>query len=136
MGLSGETSGFVSVLEWNEQRYFAIAEPKKGDLNLDGTLTVADIGSLEVALRDQNAFETKNGLMPSDLVALGDVDVDNIVTNADLQAILVKLANAGGAGSTTAVPEPSTSALLLFGGLILSINWPRREKSTAATLKR
>jgi hypothetical protein len=114
----GSTTATVSVLQWNEQRYFAVAEPKKGDLNLDGRVTVADIAVMETALRDVNAFETQNGLTPSDLVDLGDANGDGVLNNADLQALLVRLAN-GGTGSIAAVPEPS--ALALVGSAIMIV---------------
>jgi hypothetical protein len=119
----GSASATVSVLEWNEQRYFAVAEPKKGDLNLDGSVTVADIASLETALCDVNGFETQNGLTPGDLVALGDTSGDTVVNNADLQALLVRLAN-GGVGNLAAVPEPS--ALALAGSAMLMLLATRR----------
>src|SRR5262249_61759972 len=62
MGLTSETSAPVSVLEWNEQQYFAALEPKKGDLNLDGAVTVADISALMNALSNPNSFEAAYGL--------------------------------------------------------------------------
>ena len=112
----GSATAPVSVLQWSEQQYFATLEPKKGDLNLDGSVTAADIGSMMTALSDPDAFKAKNGLNAADLLALGDVDGDNVVTDADLQALLVQLANAGGASLAT-VPEPS--ALALFAGAML-----------------
>ena len=113
MGLTGQTSAPVSVLEWNEQRYFAIAEPKKGDLDLDGSVTAADISALMAALADLDAYKAKFGLTGDDLVALSDVDSDSVVTNADLQSLIVRLANGGG-GSLAAVPEPTSFDLAVI----------------------
>jgi hypothetical protein len=107
MGLTGQTSAPVSVLEWNEQRYFAIAEPKKGDLDLDGSVTSADISALMAALADLDAYKAKFGLTADDLLALSDVNSDSVVTNADLQSLIVRLANSGG-GSVAAIPEPTS----------------------------
>ena len=43
MGLTGETSAPVSVLQWNEQQYFAALEPKEEIQSRQRAVTAADI---------------------------------------------------------------------------------------------
>jgi hypothetical protein len=50
---------------------------------------------------------------------LGDLNGDGQVTNADLQGLITLLANGGGSGSLTAVPEPTSSVLMALAGVII-----------------
>jgi autotransporter-associated beta strand protein len=92
-----------------------------GDLNRDGRFDVADILAMEQALIDLPAYQASNGLSAAQLLLVGDMDGDGEVTNADLQGLLNLLANGGGSGSLTAVPEPASWALLVFGGVVLML---------------
>ena len=56
LGTSPFTTQNVSVLEWNEQQYFA------GDLNSDGSYTAADVSVLMNALSNESGFEAANNL--------------------------------------------------------------------------
>ena len=51
----------------------------------------------------------------ADLLAIGDINGDGVVNNADLQALLNLLKSGG--GSLAAVPEPSSLALTIFGAI-------------------
>ena len=70
-----------------------------GDWNLDGHVNMLDVLAMERALVDLNGFMSTNGLTSAQLVALGDVNGDHQVTNADLQALLNLLRGGGGSGS-------------------------------------
>jgi hypothetical protein len=84
-----------------------------GDLNRDGQVNVADVLAMEQALIDLPAYQAANGLSAAQLLLLGNLDGDGAVTNADLQGLITLLANGGGSGSLTAVPEPGAIVLLL-----------------------
>ena len=112
---------------------FIESAPVLGDLNLDGALTSADVPALLGALTDLNGFKSTNSLSAADLLAIGDINGDGVVNNADLQSLLEKLKS--GAGSLSAVPEPSTlllsitcvgTALSIFGGRKLRHAVPQR----------
>jgi hypothetical protein len=61
------------------------------------------------------------GLNDAGLLAVGDVDVSGVVDNRDLQALLISLANSGGVGGISPVPEPAAWALALGALVSLSI---------------
>jgi hypothetical protein len=96
-----------------------------GDFDRDGHINVADIAAAETALVDLNNYRSMHGnLTSAQLVSIGDLNGDGLVTNADLQGLIVYLANnpgtlpapaGGGNGSVTAVPEPVALNLLLIG---------------------
>jgi O-glycosyl hydrolase len=68
-----------------------------GDVDGDGQRTVADVGSLMTALTDITTYQGSHSLSPNDVLAACNLDGDGAVTNLDLQAMIVPLANAGGA---------------------------------------
>jgi PEP-CTERM motif-containing protein len=56
---------------------------------------------------------------------VANLNNDNVVNNADLQGLIVALANGGGGGSISAVPEPGSLALMAIGGLIVVATFSR-----------
>ena len=96
------------------------ATPVKGDFDRNGVVSVADVQAMMTALTDLSGYSATNHLsLPDDLVQLGDFDSDMKVTNLDLQGLLNLLANNSGGGSMSAVPEPTSVALICIGGLLV-----------------
>jgi hypothetical protein len=93
----------------------------------DGHVRVADISAAASAFADLTKYQSDHGNMTSaQLVSIGDLDGDGLVTNADLQGLINLLANGGGNGgaSIAAVPEPSAAILVLIGlGVLLYAAW-------------
>ena len=130
----------------------AATQLKRGDVNQDGVVNVADISAMMAALTDipdyasgslqftgTSTFVRSNHAIPFDFLDLADVldtNSDGVITNTDLQAEISGVANDGvfGGGAVSAVPEPGSLVLLAFGGLILGlrqcrINSSRRRKA-------
>ncbi len=86
-----------------------------GDFNRDGHVDAADVLPMEQALADLADYEAAKGLTTAQMLLVGDVNGDGVVTGADLQALLNLLKSGG--GSNNSVPEPSTLvlAVLAFG---------------------
>jgi T5SS/PEP-CTERM-associated repeat protein len=111
-------SGILSVFDTNF---------RPGDMNRNGLVDVADVSALLSALSDLSSYQATHGpgggaLTSGQLLEIADLDYDNLVTNADLQGLIVALANGGGGGSLNAVPEPTSLALLAMGSLIM-VRW-------------
>jgi len=88
-----------------------------GDVNRDEHVNVADIAALETALADLIAYQATHGsITNAQLVSIGDLNGDRLVTSADLQGLIVLLANGSG-GSLNTVPEPSAFLLLALSML-------------------
>jgi hypothetical protein len=95
-----------------------------GDVNLDTHVNVADISAMMTALSDLSKYQSTNGpgggaLTSGQLLQIADLTPDNLVTNTDVQGLIVYLANNAGAlpapgDSITAVPEPASLVLLLL----------------------
>ena len=115
-------NGVVSVIDTNFL---------PGDFSRDSYVDVADIAAMEAALVDLSAYQAMHSNMTSaQLVSIGDLTGDGVVNNADLQGLINLLANGGGSGSLTAVPEPSTLVLALIGlsvGGVLQMRRRRRQ---------
>ena len=101
---TGIQAGFVSNLAVTLQ---------KGDFNLDGNVNAADIQPMLKAMTDLNAFKSTSGLTDAQLISIGDVNGDGVLTNSDLQSLLNQLHN--GSGSVSAVPEPRAISSALAG---------------------
>jgi hypothetical protein len=67
-----------------------------GDFDRDGVTSVADLSAMMGALSDLSKYQTTRGLSNANMSALGDLNGDGQVNNLDLEASLVRLANAGG----------------------------------------
>jgi len=91
-----------------------------GDINGDSLVDVADISATMSALTDLSKYQSTSNLDNAQLLLVANLNNDNFVNNADLQGLIVALANGGGsgAGSLTAVPEPASSVLLVLGGIV------------------
>jgi len=92
----------------------------RGDFNLNGNVTIADVAAGMRALTDLSKYQSDNELSPPQLSGIGDVDQDTSVNNKDIQSLLVALANqapmspAGASSPATAsveAPPAVTSSL-------------------------
>jgi len=107
------TTGAVSVVSVNLL---------PGDFNRDGHVDAADVLAMEQALANLPAYETAKGLSNSQLLAIGDINGDGKVTNADLQSLLIYLQNGGGSIST--VPEPASWILASLAMVVVLCGRP------------
>ena len=91
-----------------------------GDFNFDGHVNTDDIPAMLKALTDVKTFEATNSLSATDMIALGDFDMDQKFTNADILGFLSFLQ--AGNGSLAAVPEPASLGLfaLAIPGLAIA----------------
>ena len=81
-----------------------------GDFTLDGHVNGADVSAMLTALADLNAFKTSHSLSAADLLAVGDVNHNGSVTNADLQSLLSLLVSGGGSGANKSDKSSSISS--------------------------
>ena len=87
-----------------------------GDFDQNGKTELADVPAMLTALTDLNAYKAAhNNLTDAQLLAIGDVDADGKVTNADLQKLLGVVGAGTGSGSFSAVPEPMSAVLAVIG---------------------
>jgi hypothetical protein len=118
------TTGFTVNPSLSNAQSAIFSSIMRGDFNLDGQRSTADISEMLSALTNLNAFQTSNGLQNADVSAIADVNQDGQITLADLQALLLLLKNGG--QSTNAVPEPS--GLMLMGSAVIVFAWRRWRK--------
>ncbi len=71
-----------------------------GDFNLDGQFTVDDIPPMFAALTDLATFQSQHYLSNAEMLAIGDLNGDQKLTNLDLQALLDHVPQGGGAAAT------------------------------------
>jgi hypothetical protein len=126
---SVELPSLSGSLEWNTSQLYtngtlAVIDSNflPGDVNRDGRVDAADIAAMENALADLSAYQSAKGLSIAQLLAIGDLDGDGQVTNADVQGLINLLANGGGSGSLTAVPEPATWLLAAIAFIFSSVS--------------
>jgi hypothetical protein len=101
-----------------------------GDINRDSHVDVADVSAMMTALSDLTTYQSTHGpgggaLTNQQLLDIADLHTDNLVTNTDLQGLIIYLANNAGAlpapgGSVTAVPEPASLALFALGAIVIA----------------
>ncbi len=89
-------------------------ELNPGDFNLGGHVNAADIGPAMQALTNPTSYEAQYHVTAATLQALGDVNGDGLLTNADLQRLLSVLKSGG--GSTDSTGNRSLSAAEQNGG--------------------
>ena len=110
-----------------------------GDINQDGVVNVADISALMAALSDPTDYVkgtlkyagtstfVRGGASPgpdwssdpSKLIRVADLNLDDSLTNTDIQSLISYIASGitGGRGGLTAVPEPGSIELLILGAI-------------------
>ncbi|HZZ26917.1 MAG TPA: autotransporter-associated beta strand repeat-containing protein [Pirellulales bacterium] len=92
-----------------------------GDVNQDGHVDASDLVALEKVLINIPAYENGSfrlggGLWDnSQAIYVADINYDDTIDNADVQALINYLK--AGNGSTTPTPEPDTLVLLFLGSI-------------------
>src|SRR5262249_46284022 len=118
---------FLRDLGWQTVAYPQLL----GDFNLDNHRTIADLAVMLQALSNPTSYKSSHGLSAADFLAIGDVNGDLKVTNADLQAFLNLLKS--GDGALQSVPEPGSLLLLSLGaaGLVCIRHRSGRNRNAA-----
>jgi sugar lactone lactonase YvrE len=110
-----------------------IPEPTRGDFNLDGNFTSADIAMMLKALTDLDSYKRAKEISEADLLVIGDYNNSNSVTNSDIQGLLNALSVTG--GSLAAVPEPNAAILAGIALTAYVVAFRRQLPSIRGTLK-
>src|SRR5262249_36375291 len=105
-----------------------------GDFNFDGEINSADLSDMLNALTNLDEYKDKWGINQTDLLALGDINGDGAVTNADIQAELNLIASLSGSGALSAVPEPSSCLLFVFGIPLFKLARRRQPPTVSPTI--
>jgi hypothetical protein len=102
-----------------------------GDFNQDGHVDAQDIALAEKAYADPSAYEAQFNMTGNnkdyDLKLIADVNGDGVVSNADLQKLLLNLK--AGQGTSSSVPEPASLTLLGLGGVLFLARCRRRRSA-------
>ena len=94
----------------------------KGDANLDGQLTNADVQAMISALTNVNAYQAINDISNQEFNAILDVNGDGKINVADVSALMSLLASTpNSAPALIGVPEPTSLVLGLLGGALLIV---------------
>jgi hypothetical protein len=119
---------FLRDMGWQTVAYPLLV----GDLDQNNLRTVADVQILMTALTNLNAYQTSHGFSNQDLLTVANVNGDSAVTNTDLEALLVMLANDIQPGISP-VPEPGGVCLVACGLAIgLAFGGARQLRRTIA----
>ncbi len=70
-----------------------------GDFTLNSQLGADDLPAMLSALTDLTGFQAQHGLSNAEMLAIGDLNGDGRVSNADIQSLLDRLIQAQGSGS-------------------------------------
>jgi hypothetical protein len=115
----------------------------KGDWDLSGEVTNADIQAMLDALVDLDGYKAAHELSDAELLLVGDIDDNGAVSNADIQAMLDDLTGGGGLAEiqalslevfgdahvldqhATHVPEPASAVILAMAGACLLVRHRR-----------
>jgi hypothetical protein len=100
----------------------------RGDWDLNGSVNAADIPAMLTDLTDLSAYKISNNLDSNALLAIGDINGDGQITNADIQPML-DLVGQAGHGSLSAVPEPATLVSTVWAAAALGLVTRRRRLS-------
>ena len=115
-----------------------------GDLDRNSQITVADISALMAALSNLNGYRSANGLSdPTLFDDVADVNGDGKVNNLDIQSLISLVANlatgspapgsipgnVSSASAVSAVPEPHSVVLFVFGISVLAGMLRRQQPS-------
>ena len=83
-----------------------------GDFNQDSRFTGDDLQGMLAAMADLRTFQANHNLADADLIAIGDLNGDQVVTNADLQALINRLMQGTGAAAS-ATPTVNTHTVIV-----------------------
>jgi len=116
----------------------------KGDFNLDGKVTNADLQAMLAALKSQNTvvggslvegYQASHNMSNDEFLAICDINDDGVFNAADIATMEQLLASGiqvgdgifGGGGSIASVPEPASAVLAAISlGLLWGVAFRRR----------
>jgi hypothetical protein len=101
--------------------------PVPGDFNRDGVVDSADIVAMVGALVDLPGYMSTFDVSATDLMTIGNLDGDNAITNADLQALLNMLISGG--TPVQNVPEPAGFVLMVISGMLGAVSLRKKFKT-------
>jgi hypothetical protein len=81
-----------------------------GDFTLNSSLGVDDLPAMLRALTDLPGYQSQRGLSNAEMLAIGDLNGDGQITNADIQGLLNRLASQGSGSGSAASETPKTVA--------------------------
>src|SRR5262249_31430283 len=63
------------------------------DVDQDNHVNISDVSALQTALNDLNTYKANHNFNDDDLKMVCDINLDGFVDNADVQALIIYLAN-------------------------------------------